>query len=198
MIAWAPILRQQLHPAHSRAGTLQALLAILCRLGAGSLTTDPPALEAASTSAPAMDPRVEAFLRAQPEATSIPFISWLADLEAATPAGASEKAQLAAMCSWLLAFRDLLDREGQEAMHADALAVLAGACVVRLGQRGQRAARVHTVCVACNGCCVCACVRSPCNGCRVCPALMHAQRMAWASCGHASPRQASTHNAARP
>jgi hypothetical protein len=48
---------------------------------------------------PARWQRLEAFLRAQPAATSIPFIGWLADLEA----GASGECRRPASCLWLAA-----------------------------------------------------------------------------------------------
>lgn len=83
---------------------------------------------ATATSDPAAVAKLEAFVRACSDATSIPFISWLADIEAGAPAG-PEKVQLGALCGWLLAFRDLLEREGQEAMYADTLKALAGARV---------------------------------------------------------------------
>lgn len=73
---------------------------------------------------PARWQRLEAFLRAQPTATSIPFIGWLADLEAG--ASGAYKAQLAQLCEVLVVLREQQDREGQEALYADTLALLSG------------------------------------------------------------------------
>jgi len=75
------------------------------------------------SSTPALPTKLEAFVRARPEPTSIAFISWLADLEAGAPQG-PEKVQLGVLCGWLVALRDLMEREAQEEVYAATLAAL--------------------------------------------------------------------------
>ncbi len=86
----------------------------------------------AKLSAPGSRPgQLEAFLRAQPTATSIPFISWLADIEAA--ATGPEKQRLGSLCGLLVGAREALNAEGQGELYAACVAALGGGSA---GQEG--------------------------------------------------------------
>ncbi|KAG2432390.1 hypothetical protein HYH02_012962 [Chlamydomonas schloesseri] len=63
------------------------------------------------------------FLRAKPEAVSIPFISWIADQEAA--AVGEQKRVLGGICEELVMIRERLDDERMEALYADSLKAIA-------------------------------------------------------------------------
>ncbi|KXZ45834.1 hypothetical protein GPECTOR_50g628 [Gonium pectorale] len=62
------------------------------------------------------------FLRAKPEAISVPFLSWIADQEA--NAVGEQKRVLAGICEELVRFREQVEDERMEALYADTLTAL--------------------------------------------------------------------------
>lgn len=75
-------------------------------------------------STPTASDQLRAFLRAQPSATAVPFISWVADLQA-TASGERRRA-LGALCERLVAAREAAEAEAMENMYAQSLRVLSG------------------------------------------------------------------------
>ena len=87
-----------------------ALLAILLRL-----------------SAPGDEERFAAFVAAQPSATAVPFISWVADLEARAARGGEERAALGALCERLVFAREAAEADGLDELYAASLRLIAEA-----------------------------------------------------------------------
>ncbi|KAI8471282.1 MAG: hypothetical protein J3K34DRAFT_458405 [Monoraphidium minutum] len=76
-------------------------------------------------SPPAAAPQLAAFLRSQPAATAVPFISWVADLEARASSG-GERAALGALCGRLVAARQAAEDERMDELYAATLGALGG------------------------------------------------------------------------
>ncbi|KAG2439619.1 hypothetical protein HXX76_004971 [Chlamydomonas incerta] len=78
------------------------------------------------------------FLRAKPEAVSIPFISWIADQEA-TAVG-EQKRVLAGICEELVTIRERLDDERMESLYLDSLAAITAGeqAAITAGGGGER------------------------------------------------------------
>jgi len=74
--------------------------------------------------APGPEP-LEAFLAKNPEAASVPFLWWVAELEAAA-AEPREKAALGALCARLVAAREEQDEVRMEDLYASTLARISG------------------------------------------------------------------------
>ena len=66
----------------------------------------------------------DAFIESRPEATSMPFLLWLADQEA--QASGEEKERLAALCELLVMERERLDEERMEQLYLSTMDLLTG------------------------------------------------------------------------
>jgi hypothetical protein len=101
---------------------------------------DAAAGQAAAAAAPAAGTaaeRFEAFAAAQPCATAVPFISWVASLEAraGTPA---ERAALAALCERLVVARERGEVSRLDRLYATSLSLLAGGDEDQVGAASGR------------------------------------------------------------
>jgi len=76
-------------------------------------------------SAPAAADQLDAFVRAQPSATAVPFISWVADLEARA-ATAEERRALSALCERLVVAREEVEVERMDRLYVDSLRIISG------------------------------------------------------------------------
>jgi hypothetical protein len=80
--------------------------------------------------------QLEQFVRSRPEPTSMPFLLWLSDMEAA--ASGERKMLLAALCEQLVIYREQLDQERMEQLYESTLGMLADDAAEAAGARHDR------------------------------------------------------------